>query len=65
MKSERERQIPYDITHMWNLNTAKMNHLQNRNRPMKKVTRLMVAKGERWDVGMDWKFGIRYKLLHL
>ena len=24
-KSEKERQIPYDITYMWNLNMAQMN----------------------------------------
>ena len=25
MKSERERQIPYDITYMWNLKLTQMN----------------------------------------
>ena len=45
-KSERESQIPYDITSMWNL---KYNHkwiyLQNKNSLTNKKKRLMVGKG--------------------
>ena len=46
-KSERERQIPYDITYMWNLkyDTNEQN-LQNRNRLTDIKNRLVVAKGE-------------------
>ena len=33
-KSERERQIPYDIAYIWNLKKwYKRTYLQNRNRP--------------------------------
>ena len=33
-KSEKERQIPYDITYMWNLKTqCKWTYIQNMNRP--------------------------------
>ena len=55
--SDRERQIPYDITHMWNLILNKWTYLQNRNR-FTDVEKLMVAKGETWggavrDLGAD------------
>ena len=47
-KSERERQISYDITYMWNL---KGTYLQNRNRLIdkgkKKKKKLIVTKAER------------------
>ena len=31
-KSERERQIPYDFTHMWNLNNNKTNKQKNKTK---------------------------------
>ena len=31
-ESDRERQIPYDITYMWNLKKYKWTYLQKRNR---------------------------------
>ena len=45
-KSERERQIPYNITYMWNLKYDKMN-LWNRSRLTDIENKLMVTKGER------------------
>ena len=47
-KPARERQIPYDITHMWNLKTGhKWTDLQNRNRLTYLENKIMVIKGEK------------------
>ena len=46
-KSDRERQISYDVTYMWNLKKYKWTYLQNRNRPTDIKNKLMVTKGER------------------
>ena len=65
--SERERQIPYDITYMWNLNYGT-------NEPTYKTeTDLQTQRSDLWfsrgsggGRGMDWEFGVgRCKLLHL
>ena len=62
--SERERQIPYGITYMWDLKNGT-------NDPIHKTetdsqtwrTELWLLRGKR---GMDWEFGVsRCKLLHL
>ena len=46
-KSDRERQISYDITYMWNLKKwYKWTHLQSRNRFTDIESKLMVTKGE-------------------
>ena len=49
-KSDRERQISYDITYMWNLilKNDKWTYLQNRNRLIDIEDKLMVTKGETW-----------------
>ena len=48
VKSDRERQISYDITSMWNLKKwYKWTYLQNRNRLTDMENKLMVTKGER------------------
>ena len=65
-KSERERQMPYDITYMWNLKYDTNELLWNRNRLTDIENRLVVAKGgvagERW----GWEFGVNScKLLYL
>ena len=45
LKSDRERQISYDITYMWNLQKwYKGTHLQNRNRLTDLENQLMVTK---------------------
>ena len=47
-KPDRERQISYAITYMWNLKIwYKWIYLQNRNRPTDIEKKLMVTKGER------------------
>ena len=49
-KSDRERQISYDITYMWNLKKwYRWTYLQNRNRFTDFKNKLMVTKGERLD----------------
>ena len=48
-KSDRERQISCDITHMWNLicfKWYKWTYLQNRNKLTDIENKLMVTKGE-------------------
>ena len=48
IKSDRERQISYDITYMWNLKKwYKWTYLQNRNRHTDIENKLTVTKGER------------------
>ena len=48
-KSDRERQVSYDIAYMWNLKKKKKNkwtYLQNRNRITGIENKFMVTKGE-------------------
>ena len=46
-KPDRERQIPYDITYMWNLKRwYKWTYMQNRNRPTDIENKFMVTKEE-------------------
>ena len=49
-KSDRERQISYDIAYMWNLKKIrhKWTYLQNRNRPTDIENKFIVTKEERW-----------------
>ena len=45
-KSDRERQISYDISYMWNLKKGcKWTYLQNRNRVTDVENQLMVTRG--------------------
>ena len=65
-KSDRERQIPYDITYIWNL-------IYGTNEPIyRKETNSGTWRTDLWlprwggGSGMDWEFGVsRCKLLHL
>ena len=65
-KSERERQIPYDTTYMWNLNVAQMNlstRQKQTHRHREQTGGCQRAGG--WG-GKDWEFGInRGKLLYI
>ena len=63
-KSERERQILYDITYMWNLKYDTDELICETNRLTDPENRLVLAKvGD--GRGMGWKFGIsRCKLLY-
>ena len=60
-KSDRERQISYDITYMWNLKIRyKWTYLQNTNRITDVENKLMATKGERGvrnELG-DWDWHI-------
>ena len=52
MKSDREKQIPYDIIYMWNQKIRhQLTYLPKRNRLKNIVNKLMVTKGERWGEG--------------
>ena len=51
-KSDRERQISYDITYMWNVKIwYKWTYLQNRDRFTVIGNKLMVTKGEKGGEG--------------
>ena len=66
-KSERERQIPYDITWMWNLkyDTNELVY-ETETDSQTERTGLWLPKGRGSGGGMDWEFEIsRCKLLHL
>ena len=56
-KAERERQIPYDITYMWNLKYG-TNEPIDRNKLMDVENRLAVAKGEEEGVGGTGNWGL-------
>ena len=46
-QSDRERQISYDISYMWNIKKYhKWTYLQNRNRVTDVENKLMVTKGK-------------------
>ena len=63
-KSDRERQLPYDITYMWNLKYD-MN-LSTKQKQTHKENRLVVAKREDSWGGKDWEFEAnRCKLLYV
>ena len=55
-KSDRERQISYDITCLWNLKKKKRykwTYIQNRNRPTDIEDKLTVTKGDRVGGGIN------------
>ena len=58
-KSEREKQILYNIVYMWNLEKwYRWTYLQNRNRVTDVENKLTVTNGERgkeinWEIGID------------
>ena len=63
MKSDRERQISYEIVYMWDPNRTQMNSSTQRNRLTDIENRLGVAKKDSGR-GMDQESGIsRCKLL--
>ena len=55
VKSQRERQIPYDITYMWSLKYGTNEPVYNRNSLTGIETRCEVAKGE----GRNGRNGLR------
>ena len=47
-KPDREKQISYDITCMWNLKKwCRWTYIQNRNRPTNTEKKFMVTKGKK------------------
>ena len=56
-KSEEERQIPYDITYIWNLIYG-TNELSTEKKIMNLENRLMAAKGEGEGVGWTGNLGL-------
>ena len=63
MKSDRERQIPYDIVYMWNL---KSKNDTKRNRLTDLENELMVTSGGRVGGGIDWEIGTdTYTILYI
>ena len=51
-KSDRERQILYDITYMWNLKNKKIKSIYKTETDSDIENKLMVTKGER-EAGRD------------
>ena len=65
-KSESKRQIPYDVTYMWNLKYGKNEPIYKTDRLTDIENRLVVAKEEGGGRGMDLEFGVSgCKLLHI
>ena len=44
--SDNKRQIPYDITYMWNLKYSTKELIYKTNRPTKAESTLLITKGE-------------------
>ena len=65
-KSERERQIPYDFTYMWNLKCIQINiSMKQKTDSQIGRTDLWLPRGRRGEQGKDREFGIsRGKLLY-
>ena len=65
-KSERERQIPYDITYMWTLNMAQMNLYTKQKPTNRHREQTHGCRGGGRGNRMDGDLGVgRCKLLHL
>ena len=64
-KSEKERQVPYDIAYIWNLRYSTSELIFETDRFTDVENRIVVAKGVgRWE--KDWEFGISiFKLLYV
>ena len=56
-KSKRERQIPYDITYMWNLKYDTNELIYEKEIDPQIENRLVVAKGKWGEGGLYWEFG--------
>ena len=65
MFQERERQILYDITYMWNLNYGQMNLSAKQKQIHKRREQTCGCQEGMGRSEMDWEFGVnRLKLLH-
>ena len=57
-KPERERQIPYDITNMWNLKHGTKGPIYKRDTDSDRENRVVVDQEVGEGSGMDWEFVI-------
>ena len=65
-KSERERQISYDITYMWVLTYNTMNLTMKQRQTHRREKQTHSCQRRRGREEMDWEFGVsRCKLLHI
>ena len=65
VKSEIERQIPYDTTYMWNLKYGTNEPIYESETDSDRENRL-VSRGPVGKEGVDWDFWVsRCKLLHV
>ena len=63
-KSERERQIPYDITYMWNLKYDKMNLSMKQKQIHRHTEQTSGCQEGSGEGEMEWEFGTsRCKLI--
>ena len=64
--SQKEKEIPYDITDMRNLNMTQMNLSMKRKQTHRHREQTFGCQGEGGVEGMDWEFGIsRCKLIYI
>ena len=65
-KSDRERQIPYDITYMWNLKYDTNESIYQTEIDSQTIENRLVVSKARGEGGMAWESEIsRYKLLYM
>ena len=66
-KSERERQIPYDVTYIWNLKHGTDESIYKTEIDSQtQRTDLWLPRGRTGGRGIDWEFGVgRCKLLYI
>ena len=65
-KSDEDRQISYNITHIWNLKNDTNAHIYKTETLTDFKNKLTVTKAERWKGGISWVFGINiYALLNI
>ena len=66
VKSDRERQIPYDITSIWNIIYATNEPICTKDKNSWTWSTDLWLRGGGGGSGMDWEFGVRRcELLHL
>ena len=67
VKSDSERQIPYDITYRWDLNMIQMNLFTKQKQTHRQREQTCGCQGGGGGGGMHWEFGIsrcKLSILH-
>ena len=59
--SERKRQIPYDLTYMWNF-FKKTTTKTSKTKLIDMENRSVVARGKEWKIGENREWVKRYRL---